>query len=364
MSDDELDRLVRDADPYRPEIGHRLDGAQQSLLEEIMSAPPVRSLPLRRPLRRRFAATVAAAAAVAGLIGATALLRPAPESPLVQPGIGASAGFGASPSAGTEENDEAAGRRLDLETVASYPRLLIDEKGWKLDVIYGHEGLDGSASWSKDGGTLEFSWSDEKFYQGMYEDRLGVGKPRSTTVAGQQGDFFGRDKWDHEVLLKPKDGAFVDIRAGGMTATRFQQVLDRVVRVGPEDFLAALPQAVVTPGEVRREAAVILADVPMPPGFDLSALRPEGINSPDLFRGRILRKVGCQWLLEWKRADQAGDAPAAETATAALRGATGWKFVKAEPGGSGWPHQIRELSADLADGKYRKEYENRLSCNQ
>jgi hypothetical protein len=367
MSDEQLDRLVRDADPYRPEIAGRLDGAQQSLLEEIMSAPPVSVLPLRRPLRRRFAAAVAAAAAVAGLIGATALLRPEPEaSPLVLPGIAVSAGSGASPSASagakTGEGDQ--GRLLDLEAARGYPRLLIDEKGWKLDVIYGHGALDGTAVYSKDGGSFEFGWSDDQFYQSRYKDRLYAGRPRPATVAGQPGHLFGRGTWDHEVLLEPKDGTFLDIRAGGMTATRFQQVLDRVVRVGPEEYLASLPQSVVTPGEVLTEATEILADVPLPPGLDVPGIEVDGINSPDMFTSRVMRTVTCRWLAEWQRADKAGDESGSETAAATLRGATGWKVYKDKKDAGGWSQQIRDLAAEAADADYPDGYENRLDCNR
>jgi hypothetical protein len=362
MSDEQLDRLVRDADPYRPELATRLDGAQQSLLEEIMSAPPAGTLPFRRPLRRRFAAAVAAAAAVAGLIGATTLLRPEPRSsPLVQPAIATSAGFGAGPSASADTGDGEAGHRLDLLTVENYPRLLIDEKGWKLDVIYGHGALDGSMSYSKDGASIEFGWSDDEFYQGRYEDRLFGGKPRPTTVAGQPGHLFGRGTWDHEALLEPKDGTFVDIRGGGMTATRFRQVLDRVFRAGPEEFLASLPQAAVTPGEVEKEATAILAGVPLPPGLEIPALKVEGINSPELFNSRVMMQVTCRWLAEWKRADQAGDDPGSGTAAAAVRSATGWKVMK---NGGGWAHQARELAAEAAGTEYPTGWENRLGCNQ
>jgi hypothetical protein len=366
MSDEQLDRLVRDADPYRPDLVNRLDGAQQSLLEEIMSAPPVASLPHRPPIRRRLAAAVAAAAVVTGLIGATVLLRPEPESsPLVLPGIGASAGFGASPSAGARTGGEGAGHLLDLKAAESYHRLLVDEPGWKLDVIYGFATAEGTASYSKDGATFEFNWSAAEFYQGRYEDRLWVDrKPGRTTVAGQAGHVFHADRWNHEVLLKPKDGSFVAVVGGGMTASRFDQLLDRVVRVGPEAFLASLPPEVVTPGRARQVATEILAGVPLPPGFDIDDVEVGGANSPYQFDARVITKVSCQWLAEWKRADEAGDTAASETAAAALRGATGWKVLKDMEKRGGWSRQLWDIAADAADGRYRTEYENRLSCNR
>ena len=39
MTEEHLERMVRDADPYRPDVIGHLDGAKQSLLEEIMSEP-------------------------------------------------------------------------------------------------------------------------------------------------------------------------------------------------------------------------------------------------------------------------------------------------------------------------------------
>lgn len=66
----DLDRAVRDAGPYRPEHARNLDGAEQNLLEEIMSVPTA----VRRPQLRRWAIAVAAAAAVTGVLSATALI--------------------------------------------------------------------------------------------------------------------------------------------------------------------------------------------------------------------------------------------------------------------------------------------------
>ncbi|WP_433795951.1 hypothetical protein [Actinoplanes sp. CA-252034] len=314
MNDDQL----LDADPHRSFAG-RLDGAD--LLEEIMSVPHAPSF----PLRRRLAGAVAAAAVVAGILSASTLLpdrsRPVPLAlPSVTPE--------ASPSPST--GGAGGGHELDLKYAASHPRLLIDEPGWKLRVIYGFAGGTGSAVFHKGDRGVTMTWYRAEHYQGYLEDRLHVSRPRATRVAGTDAKVFTYSRSDFAVMLDPRDGTFVEIRVqgGGVSRSYFDGLLERIERVEPDVFLAALPPEVVTPGEATTEAEKALTGVPRPPGFDAGNLGLDGAYTPYQFQARVVKLVACGWAGEWVRADEAGDDMAAETAAAALRGSRNWPVLK------------------------------------
>src|SRR5690349_4535882 len=111
-----IDDRLRDADPYRPEIVGHLDGADQTLLEEIMSADRMPA-----PWRRRLIAPVAAAAALVAVLAVTVAFRhhQAPAHEAVRP----------APATGAEWS------ALVLRAAEQNPRLLVQEPGWKITTV-------------------------------------------------------------------------------------------------------------------------------------------------------------------------------------------------------------------------------------
>jgi hypothetical protein len=53
----------------------------------------------------------------------------------------------------------------------------------------------------------------------------------------------------------------------------------------------------------------VLADVPLPPGFD-PATAGEGLGTNDAYQfgAQVTGRVGCAWIAEWERARQVGNA--------------------------------------------------------
>ncbi|MFC7532653.1 hypothetical protein [Actinoplanes sp. GCM10030250] len=358
---DEIDRMMQDADPYRPGLLARLNGAEQTLLEEIMSAPKLESVPatpsLRRTLTRRLGGAVAAAAVVTGVIAAVALLPEEPESsPYAGPVGLPSAGAGTAAISGWE---------LDLKAAEGHPRLIINEPGWKVTTVYGFADEQGTIAFEKGDRQLEMNWYPAKYYQSYYKDRLLVSAPEPTTVAGRKGDVFTYDPSDFETFLKPKDGATVALRSsGGWTRSSYDEVLSHVVHVGAEAFLAALPPEIVTPSRVREEAAKILVDVPLPPGFDIESVGAGGANDRYQFGADVTGQISCAWIAEWIRADKAGDDKAVDQAAAALRSSRKWKVLLEMKDQGGWSQILWETTGKVADGKVPNQYEQGLGCDR
>ncbi|WBB50336.1 hypothetical protein O3597_07720 [Verrucosispora sp. WMMA2044] len=355
MTDDHLDRLIRDVDPYRPEIIKRLAGADEQLLEEIMSTPKPDSVParpLRRTLVRRLAGPAAAAAAVAGIVVASSVWSTPPDDryagPTGLPGVGTAA---------------ISGRELDLKAAQQHPRLLIDEPGWNATSVYGFAEESGTIEFRNGDRSLEMNWYPDEQYQDYYDDRLHVSRPEATTVADRPASVFTYSENDMSAMREPQDGTFVEVRTGGnWTRATFDGILTHVIKVDAESFLDALPPEIVTPGDVREEAARILADLPSPPGFDVSVLDNAGANDPYQFGAAVAGRVTCDWIAEWIRADSAGDTQAVEQAAAALRSSHRWKVLHDMNDEGDYPEVVWEIADQVADGDVPRSYQESLGC--
>lgn len=358
MTDEQLDRLIRDADPYRPDVVGRLDGAEQTLLEEIMSEPvlvPDRAAAPphpRRALARRLVGAVAAAAVLIGIIAFAAVQRREADS---------------NPTAGpTAESTTGASIRFSavaLKVAEENPRLLIAEPGWKATTVYGFAEKNGTIAFSNGGRSLEMNWYPAKEYDGYYTDRLNVSKPEPATVDGLPGSLFRYSASDFAIMLRPRDGVFVELRtSGNWTRADFDRVVVDIKRVDVQTWLAALPPEIVKPGAVQDAAAKVLADVPVPPGFDRAALNGLGVNDPYQFGALVTARVGCGWIAEWQRAKKAGDAAATQRAVAALQGSHNWRVLKEMVDQGDWSEVFWEYADKVAAGELPAGYAQGLGC--
>jgi hypothetical protein len=348
------DERIRDADPYRRDLVAGLGGAEQHLLEEIMSTPPLDSVPpLRRTLARRLTIAVAAAAVLAVAVTAATVARREPAEPY-------SGALGVTEAGGPAVD----GWQLDLKAAENLPRLLIDEPGWKATTVYGFAQEDGTIMFNSGDRAIEMNWYDAKHYQSYFDDRLEVSKPEWTTVAGVEASVVTYAKSDFAAMRKPQDGTFVELRTAGGAWNRatFDAILPKIVKVDAETFLRSLPAEIVTPGDVRTEATKIAADMPLPPGFDLATLEKGGANDPYQFGAFVAGQVACGWIREFERADEAGDKAAAKKAASALGTSKNWKVLHDMNEAGDYPEVLWEMADEMAGGDVPKQYQDGLGC--
>jgi hypothetical protein len=359
MTDEHLDRLVRDADPYRPELIGRLDGADGSLLEEIMSVPP---RPRMRPSTvRRFAGALVAASLVTGVLAVSTMPdadqsghRAAPAVPSEAPVV-----HGSGPAATAMVYSAAV-----LKAAEANPRLLIDQPGWTATTVYGFTKQTGTIEFEHGPRRLTMTWYPADGYDSYYQDRLAVSRPEAVQVDGGAGSLFRYSDNDFAVMLRPRDGAFAELRTGGAwTRTAFDKVIAEVVRVDVPTWLAALPPEIVTPGRAQEAADKVLAGIPLPPGFDRAALAGLGINDPYQFGAEVSSLVGCGWMTEWLRAKEAGDPAALQRASAALRGSHQWAVLQRMEGDGQWSEVFWETADGFVAGHPSRGYASAIGCD-
>jgi hypothetical protein len=360
MTEEHLDRMIRDADPYRPDVIAGLDGAKQTLLEEIMSESTLDRVadapqPRRwagRGMVRRFAGGLTAAAVLTGVLAVSATLHADPDERRPAPAgtAGAGAPIAYSPVA--------------MKAAEDNPRLLINQPDWKVTTVYGFAKQQGTIVFSNGGRKLEMTWYTAGQYDDYHTSRLDVSAPEPVQVDNGPGELFRYSADDFAVMLPPRDSVFVEMRtAGGWTRDGLDRVLAGVVHVDVRTWLAALPAEVVTPARVDAETAKVLADVPLPPNFDPAAMGDIGTNDPYQFGVKVTSRVGCAWIAEWLRAKQAGDGTALQRAADALRGSHHWRVLNQMNDTGDWPVVFWQIADKVAAGQPPAYYAHGLGCD-
>jgi hypothetical protein len=356
MTDEQLDRMVRDADPYRPDLLGHFDDAQAALLSEI-TVPQNRSRMITLPRLRRgtlwqVAGAAATAAVLIGVFAVSSVFGGHPRSPW------------AAPDAPVVSIEPGTPAKTIYEPVADSTRLVIDEPGWKATTVYGFatEGY-GQVTYTKGALQLEFDWYPAAQYDSYYADRLDVSAPQSVQVDKWQSDLFRYSASDFAIMLRPRNGSFVEMRTSGTwTRAGFDDVVSHIKRIDGKTWLAGLPPEIVTPANAAKAAAKLLADVPLPPGFDVHTLNNLGIDDPYQFAADVTGKIGCGWIAEWERAKRAGDKTAVARATEAMRGSHQWKALNQIKDAGGWSQVFWEYADDVVAGKAPNGYVSGLGC--
>jgi hypothetical protein len=350
------DDLLRDADPYRSEMMNHLDGADRALLDDIVSSPALIRPPFPARwsgLARRLAGPVAAAAAVTAVLTVVAVGNRADEPSAAGP---------SSPS-GTSSTP-ALTAELALRAAEDNPRLLIDEPGWKATTVYGFAEKNGTIGFTKGVRELEFDWYPADQYDSYYKDRLDVSGPEPATVDGMPGSRFTYSADDFAVMLKPRNGLFVEMRTGihGWTRASFDAVLPHIKQVDARTFLAAMPPEIVTPDRAAAAADEVLADIPLPPGFDKAALAGLGVNDPYQFGAEVTKVVGCGWIADWKQARSVGNSTEVKRATAAMTSSHHWHVLQQLAPQGAWSQSFWEIADSMAAGRVAGGAEESLEC--
>jgi hypothetical protein len=345
MNDEHLDRLIRNADPA-PVVPH-LDGADRDLLEEIVSEPRLAD---RRAMTSRAAAWLTAAAVLVGLLTVSIALRDRSGEPAAAP---APALAPASTPASTPAPAPASAPASAAAPIEIDPVLWIDEPGWVATSVYGFatDGT-GTVAYVQGKRQLEFTWYPADHYESYYTDRLDVSAPQPVTVAASPGSLFTYSDSDFAVMLQARDGTFAELRTSGpWTRATFDQVLTKVEWVGVSIWQASLPKTVVTPDRAAAVSKDMLADVPLPPGFDKAALTKLGTNDRYQFAAQITGRVGCGWIREFRRATAAKDTAGRQRASEAMGGSRRWAILNEINAGGGWSSSFWELADKIAAGK-------------
>jgi hypothetical protein len=262
-----------------------------------------------------------------------------------------------------------------VKVAEANPRLLITAPGWS--IIHANiTAEDGGLTYVKAGHPYPgpyaavMNWAPAALYrtnlrelrENEYRSRASVTR---STVAGRRVTVFHNDGDDaYDIVFPPQGKVYVTL---SVPAVEHEALLRSVRAVGVDRWLAAMPPEVVQPAAESGVIAQMLHGVPLPPGFDRSALEPEGelANRYDLGQ-TVAGAVTCGWLESWDAATRSGDEAAVDEAVEALSGARHWAVLlqmvheKGYHGtelpahGSGWPAYVVTAGREIAAGHLRR----------
>jgi hypothetical protein len=363
MTNRDVDQLLAELAPHRDEDLERLDlPGEDELLGEILASPGLidisgeaeRSGRSGRPRsRRRFAVAIAAAAAVGG--GALFI------------GIGS----GGSPS--SPEFAAAA-----IQVAQANPRLLVTLPGWEVTRADEFSADGGEMEFSDGEGTLTVTWYPAQYYDQYYRDRSFVdANPEFFDLLGERTRTVAYSDTDFATMLPPQGDVFVELR-GSMPHDEYLAAVESLEPTGVDTWLAALPPSVVKVADRAGAVDEMLADVPLPAGFDLAELTSEeNVLSRYHLGARVTGAVACAWLDQWVAAVGSGDQVAAREAVDAMATSHDWAILKEMTAEGAWSQVLweyadairtgthvagSEQSVRETPGEFKRNYSSGLGC--
>lgn len=362
MTDQDIDRVVRAADPYDA-TGVDLRGADQALLEEIMSTSKPRSF------RGRIVGAVAVAAALTAAIGVPALLQDRGHEPLVTKDQTPRPSQTRTPVVTDHIRFTSAAVRIAERN----PRILVSEQGWKVRYLEGFSPTSGGMTfqlgpdrWHDDDGghtnlapSFDINWYPADQYEGYRQDRENVGRVQQLDVLGQRAQMISYSDDDHAVMLPPEGGVFIEMRGRLGDEAAFKRFLaGSIQKVGVREWLAALPAEMVTADNADSRLEKILADIPRPPGFEAAVLAREVALDRYQFGALVTGRVTCGWISSWAH----GGAAEKAAAVKALATSHDWKILREMDVDGDYPEVVWEYADQIAQGKLPEGYRQGLGC--
>lgn len=357
-----------------------------------------------RPRRRRVLALVAAAAVTVAAVGAATLASDADDERVSDV---ASGGAGSSPTGATDNPaagpDATPATAEDLALVAQLPTLAPSGPDWAITYFNADSVEEGDMSISAvgpsagdDPARLDLWWAPASHHGEWVADaESAFGPGQAATVAGQPATVFeasatadpgveGGPAGDVGATGLPVDGpgpyftAFLVVSDHAVTVTgRFPSRQELDAALATLDVLPAETWVTLVPAVLpsQRPAVVdgMLADIPLPPGFDAQAVRAPtpAVPGPYHVGADVTGAVACGWIDSWVAARAAGDSAAVQAAVDAMATAHDWDVLVEMEAQGDWPGVLWEYADALpTDGPVSggrpltvtESYANALGC--
>lgn len=351
MNDEELDLLVASVSPIDEHHVTELPlaGPEADLMEAIMStpspdAPAVLVRSVDRRARRLFFPVAAAVAVLAGFVGIQGL------------------------------RDGSTAWAAEAVAVAeAAPRLLVDQPGWSVSRADQFSASNGEMTFTGGADELDVHWIPGDQHDGKVADRANSSDLRAEIrVMGRDAVLFRYEGTTDFVSLWRQGEHSVQARGVFTTVDDFQEVLGSLIEVDVDTWLGAMPDSVVRPGSRGVAVDEMLAEIPLPDGFDRTAiLSGDAVQDRYQLGAMVAGSAACAWIEGWIVALDAGDAAAAERAVAAMSTSHDWQVLLDMDEAGDYPEVLWGLADAMETGAplpgdltVRESYSDSLGCGR
>ena len=352
-----MDELLAAAAPIGDaDLAHfNLAGLDGEMREVIMSAPAVESIPpatepsppkRKRHLGRRVAAIAAAAALVALAL-------------VVLPKGG---------------NDTSAWAAEILAVAEASPRLLVDLPGWTVIRADEFTVEYGEMTFFNGERMLDLHWRASDTHDGYVDDRAhSADPPWAITVNGHPATQFQYTGTNDFTTLWLDGQHSLEARGVFPDRASYDAILAALKPTDVDTWLNAMPASVVKPDSRTDAIAAMLADIPLPAGFDVTALEANnGVSDRYQLGARVAGTVACQWIDQWIDGRANGDTAAEAEAVAAMQSSRNWSVLREMDAHGDYPEVMWEYAEAMAtDGMVmggraltvEESYQQALGCD-
>ncbi len=284
-----------------------------------------------------------------------------------------------------------------VKVAEANPRLLVTAPGWSIvharsfevdkgELIYGGGE---HPPYGPGGRQLNLTWYPARFYRDMLREDshacCHVSAPATSTLLGQKATTFAYDGQhpNYATVLSPQGNVFIEVNGSLGSRQEYEALLHSLRPVGVEAWLGAMPPEVLRPAARSAAIAQMLRGIPVPPGFDTSAMHFQSIPAPPgsdafalqsesvltdrfMLAKSLTGAIACDWLQRWLSATRTGDGAAAQEAVDAMGTARHWpallQMVREKgykgnalpPHGQGWPSEILTAAREITRGHLRR----------
>jgi len=266
---------------------------------------------------------------------------------------------------------DAAWAAVLVKVAHSAPRLLPHEQGWQVTRADQFNIKFGEMTFTRGQRRLELRWQPASAYQAML-DKLALEADSRTSVpiAGTDAHVFHDGSGDVFSAVWERGGYAIRISGAAKDMGDFKSTLNSFHEVDVDTWLSAMPASVVKPVSRADVVKQMLADVPLPPGFNIAKFRTsDTVRNRYQLGAEVSSAVSCSWIGQWLSAQRAGDDARARQAMNAMATSRNWAILQEMKAEGDYPSVLWQYAAAmtanqplLGKATVAESYQSALGC--
>ncbi len=261
-----------------------------------------------------------------------------------------------------------------IRVAEAAPRLLVGEPGWQVTRADEFSVDVGEMTFSNGEQELELRWLPAREYEAKVDDRAASADLATTApVAGTEARLFRYEGGANDFTALWLRGDYaLELRGIAPDVEAFETLLASLHEVDVDSWLSAMPESVVKPASRAEVVEEMLADIPLPAGFDAGALEGGDIVLDRYQLGaQVAGAVACAWIERWVTARRTGDDAGVRDAATAVSTSHTWAILRQMNGEGDYPEVLWQYAdamatnAPIVGGKLltiEESYRSALGC--
>jgi hypothetical protein len=220
---------------------------------------------------------------------------------------------------------------------------------------------------------VELSWRHESLKQAV-EMQRGSLHPHgqrwrklpvlnTTAVVDTRAEFYANQGGPGDrtmVALWSEGGWTLRLQASVPNQAAFEERLGWLTKVDPQQWLEAMPAAVVKAADFTRTVREMIEGIPLPKTFSISGVPDEGLTTNrEQIGSQVAGTISCLWLRQWGAAVNSGDTAAAQEAVEAMATSRHWKILTDVESTNGYSPLVWELADAMKVGYWEWDHHKR-----